>query len=371
MRLTLIIHDLSSGGAERVLSNMANYWAKKGWDITLLLLYATESIPMHYDLHPAIKVVYCKAMIGGDPSLNFLQRKYLERLIILRKAILKSDPQLIISFLKIVNVVVLLASWGLKIPIIISERNYPLYFNIRNLFKPPRWFLYPQASCLVGVTQPIVSKFSKSVQKRAKVIPNPVLIPTYNNKIYSKGSSLATRKTVMAMGRLKEQKGFDLLLKAFSHIVKKHPDWVLIIWGEGPLRHYLENLRDELGLLNNVQFPGLTKQVNDEMRKADLFILSSRHEGFPNVLSKAMACGLPVISFDCPTGPSVIIRDGIDGILVPPGNVEILADTMDRLMGNPSERERLSSRAPEVTERFGLEKVMNMWEKLILDLIKK
>jgi glycosyltransferase involved in cell wall biosynthesis len=223
---------------------------------------------------------------------------------------------------------------------------------------------------LVGVTQPIVSYFSKSVQKRAHVIPNPVLSPKFEIDSFSDKGPTQSGKVVMAMGRLQKQKGFDLLIESFSHIVKKHSDWTLVIWGEGHLRSSLENMRDELGLHEKVFFRGHTNKSYDAMRNSDLFVLSSRHEGFPNVLGEAMACGLPVVSFNCPTGPEEIIRDGIDGILVPAGNVTALADAMDNLMSDPIERNRLAKKAPEVIDRFALEKVMGKWEKLIFDLIK-
>ena len=168
----------------------------------------------------------------------------------------------------------------------------------------------------------------------------------------------------MAMGRLVQQKGFDRLIAAFSMVAANHPDWSLTIWGEGGDRQTLEALRDRLDLQGRVALPGWTPDPFAEMREAGLFVLSSRYEGFPNVLCEAMACGVPVLSFDCP-GPRHVVRDGIDGILVPPDDVNKLAEAMDRLMADQAERERLAANGFEVTKRFGKDKIMERWERLI------
>ena len=226
-----------------------------------------------------------------------------------------------------------------------------------------RRLTYPRASCLVVQSKDVLSYYPSAVRHRARAIPNPV--PTPGDDTLPTTAEERTTRTVIALGSLIDQKGFDLLVKAFASVSACHPAWSLTIFGEGPLRPSLEALREENGLQERVHFPGQTRQPLDTLRRADLFVMSSRFEGFPNALCEAMACGLPVISFDCPSGPRDIIRDGIDGVLVPAGSVAGLAAAMDRLMSSEVDRTRLASRAPEIVDRFGVDKIMGEWEDVL------
>ena len=384
MRLTLIISSLSSGGAERVMSIVANHWAEEGRRITLLT-FDDGSEPPIYDLHPKVNHYPLNLF---KASINPIERvgNALKRHWALRRAIVASRPQAVISFLDITNVRVLLTNLGLLFPVIVSERTDPAHHSISRRWSALRRWLYPRATCLVVQTHDALACFPVAVRRKARVIPNPVTAPpdsntqqlacphTTHRRAQASGGEVRPKqraRTVIAMGRLSQEKGFEKLLKAFAEISQKHPVWSVVVWGEGSLRPKLEALRDDLGLEGRVSFPGYTREPFEEMRQADLFVLSSHYEGFPNVLCEAMACGLPVVSFDCPSGPREIIRDGIDGVLVPPGDVPALAAAMDRLMDDELERQRLAARAPEVVERFGVEKVMEMWEAVIRKAIEK
>ena len=347
------------------MSIMANHWAEKGWSITLLT-FGDGREPPFYDLHPAILHRPLGIAAHSATSMQAIVNN-LKRLRILRRAIRESAPRTVISFLTSANILTILSTLWLRIPVIVSERNSLTHQRVGKAWKFLRRWLYPCATRLVVQTHHALAYFSSPVRQKARVIPNPVPLPPNGPETRPKQSP----KTVIAMGRLARQKGFEQLLKAFAEMSGKHPEWSMVIWGEGSHRSKLEAIRDELGLKGRVSFPGRTREPFGEMRQADLFVLSSHYEGFPNVLCEAMACGLPVVSFDCPSGPGEIIRDGIDGILVPPDDILALASAMDCLMDDEPERIRLASRATEVVERFGMQKVMGMWEAVLHEALKQ
>ncbi|MZG54236.1 MAG: glycosyltransferase family 4 protein [Nitrospinae bacterium] len=363
-RLTLVIYKMSGGGAQRVLSIIANHFAEKGWAITLMT-FDDGSQPSFYKLHPSIQCVPLSISRQQPNALSTLLM-YLLRPIILRSAIRKNKPDVVISFIDLANILTLVATVGLSIPVIISERVNPAFHSIGCFWSVLRKMVYRWAACLVVQTRDVLPFFSTAIQKKINVIPNPVLLPARNEQNLDKDGS---KKILLAMGRLVDQKGFDLLIKAFAKLKSKFPEWQINIWGEGEKKTYLENLCKELSLQKKVIFKGMNQDNYTVMKQADIFVLSSRYEGFPNVLAEAMACGLPVISFDCPSGPSEMIVDGKNGLLISKINDEELAKGIQRLMMDESLAKQLGKEAKKVTDTFSMKKIMNLWEKVILEII--
>ena len=365
LRVTLVIFSLRGGGAERVMSIMANYWAAKGWKTTILT-YDDGSREPAYEI--ASSVVW-KPLGIECRSDNFLQSVFMniKRLVVLRRAIRESTPKVVVSFLHSVNVRSIIASRGLGVPVIVSERTSPAAHRTSVIWSLLRRWSYRSVACLVAQTSEAIEYFAPAVRRRSCVIPNPLLGVQFRHQV---GGADASEKLVIGMGRLSWEKGFDRVVRAFARVARRHSQWSLVIWGEGEGRCELEELRDRLGLRGRVRFPGWTKEPFLEMQRAGLFVLPSRYEGFPNVLCEAMASGLAVVSFDCPSGPRDIVRDGVDGILVPCGDVVALAAAIDRLLGNESERERLGESAMEVVRRFDVKRVMGMWDSVVHEVVE-
>lgn len=343
------------------MSTMANYWAERGEEVTVLTFDHGDLT--FYPLHLRVRQLPLRLAAESSNLWQGLLRN-LRRIRVLRVAIRASIPDIVISFMDKVNVLTLLASGGLRRPVVVSERIDPSRYNIGGSWNLLRRLTYPRASALVCQSPTTLASFDFLPTSKKHVIPNPVMPPSAPLNNVESLQSFEAKYFIVAMGRLVEQKGFDMLLSAFNTLSAKHPDWFLMVLGEGPLRRLLERQIETLGLKSRVRLCGPIRDPSSVLRRADLFVLSSRFEGFPNALLEAMAAGLPVVSFDCPSGPRDIIRDGVDGLLVPPENVIALASALDRLMGNSAERERLAKRAPEVLKRFGLDEVMGKWDEL-------
>jgi GalNAc-alpha-(1->4)-GalNAc-alpha-(1->3)-diNAcBac-PP-undecaprenol alpha-1,4-N-acetyl-D-galactosaminyltransferase len=365
MKITLVIHAMGSGGAERVMSIVANYWASHGWEVTLLTLVG-KSEPSFYALDSKINVQQLGIAGSSANAIEAIISTW-RRIKTLRSAIIASQPNVAISFMNTANVLTLIACWNLNIPVIVSEHTYPAFADTGKVWKLLMKITYHRADLVTLLTQDALPFYPTTKGYRSIVMPNPIITPLREVTT----EKLLSSPTLIAIGRLQPVKGFDILIQAFHQIHDKYPDWHLTILGEGSSRSELEELRAKLQLVERIHLPGQVQNVNAHLRQADIFVMSSRSEGFPMALCEAMACSLPVISADCPSGPREIIENGVDGILVATEDVNALAQGLDILMSDPAKRQQLAQAAPLVLERFGLEKVMELWKDAIQQVINR
>ena len=347
--------SLGAGGAERIMAILTEAWAARGWEIELLLT-APDPPKEFVSVDPNVTVRRLD-LFRPSRGLRDAIRGNVRRIRTIRHAIRASRPDLVLSFLVETSVLTILATRGLKVPVIVEEHIHSGWPPLKRSWHLLRLFTYPLASCVVALTPSALSALGFARGRRGRVIPNPVLPPPPGSR------NPKDPPVIVAIGRLVAQKGFDMLLDAFAKVAAGHPRWMLEIWGEGPDLAALERHRDGLGLRDRVTFAGRTGRPYDVLRGASIFVLSSRREGFPTVLGEAMACGVPVVSFDCPSGPRELIRDGTDGILVPAEDVDALAAGLERLIRDPELATRLASRATEVVDRFSLDRVLALWDE--------
>jgi glycosyltransferase involved in cell wall biosynthesis len=354
MRLFLAIPSLRCGGSERVMSILATHWAEQGNEVTLATFDPPETD--FFAVSPAVR----RVVIGSAPSRARWLQGNLARVRALRSAVRQAPPNVVVSFLYTTNLFGLLAARGLA-PVVVAERTDPRYSHVERSQAALRRLLYPRAAALVVQTERVLEGWARKLVSpaRAYAIPNPVLPPMDG----SWNGPLLPERFVASVGSLIEDKGFDVLIEAFARAAPELPGWSLVILGEGPLRPRLEAQVKRLGLGNRVLLPGIG-DAGALFARAHAYAAASRFEGFPNALLEAMAHGLPVISTDCPSGPAEIVREGVDGFLVPVGDVEALAACMLDLCRDESRRAHLGRRAREVLERFDLERVAAQWESL-------
>ena len=348
MKIFLIIPDLAAGGAERVVSELANNWCQiKSLDIHIVLL-SDGDIFYSIDKHVTIHRLNFKAnQTKVNKILTLFSLSYQ-----LRNLIKFENPKIVLSFMNKYNIFNLISLVGLNIKIIVSERDSPTE-KIPKITEILRNFTYKYADGVI--TQTIDSKkfiIKETQNKNVIAISNPIKKITINPLI-------DREKIILNTGRLVNKKGHNYLLEAFAIINPK--DWRLIILGDGPLRKDLENMAKKLGIQDKVQFMGTVINVDVWLNKASIFAFPSLWEGFPNALAEAMAAGLPVVSFDCPTGPSDLIKNGENGYLIDMKDTNNFAKKLKLLIENEDLRVQLSKEAIHVASELNSEKISNLY----------
>jgi glycosyltransferase involved in cell wall biosynthesis len=360
MRLALVISSLGGGGAERVMTQLANAWAERGDDVTLITL-ASDRMD-RYPLAPAVHRIALE-VAGNSAHVLAAIGHNIVRIRALRRAIAASRPDAVISFIAESNVRVLIAAAGLRVPVIVSERTALNGHHMRGVWRALRRWSYPQASAIVAQTRRCAAELEVLARRQVEVIANPVSIESRPDGASMQGGT--SGHTLLAVGRLSPEKGFDLLIEAFALVAPRHPDWRLVILGEGRLRAGLEQKIAEHGLDGRIAMPGFDANVRRAMRRADLFVLSSRYEGFPNALLEAMTEGRACVSFDCDAGPRELIDHRRNGWLVPAGDAQALSAALDTLMGDAGLRAQLGQRARDVSSTYSLATILDQWNALV------
>ena len=354
--IVLVIGSLQAGGAERQLCQMANYWATNGLDVTLVTSSGPET-PDFYQLVPRVERVYLSIGVGDRRPTASLWRG----LLTLRRHISAREPDAVLSFLTRSNIITLLAAVGLGKRIVVSERVHPSMDDaLPRMWWRMRKLLYRRAFRVVAQTRDAAIWIQEQCHSAVAVVPNALrCLPTIHRD---------REQLVVGIGRLTNQKGFDLLLRAFARLADSFEAWSVAIVGSGPAEAELRRLSEEVGISGRVQFVGETKAVEEWMARAGIIVQPSRFEGFPNVVMEGMGMGAAVISSDCQSGPSDLIADGVNGVLVPVDDVDTLAQRMSELMAQRPLREQLGSEARKISERYNQEAVMRQWEVQLFDL---
>lgn len=355
-KIILYIDSMKKGGANRVMANLADYFKEKGIDVILVNdIVSNDDVP-EYEVNTSVKRI-----ILNESGTNAVVSN-LKRIKKLRKVILEEKPDCVLSFMGPPNVRMLLASVLLPCRKIVSVRNDPNREYGENIIKKFMTnCLFLLANGCVFQTEDASKYFFNRIRRKSIIIVNPV------NELFFNTPSLETRKNIITVGRLYPQKNHKLLIHAFSLISKKYPDDKLIIFGDGSLKRELKEYAKKLGVEERVIFPGAISNVNVELSKAKVFVLSSDYEGLPNALMEAMACGTAVVSTDCPSGgPKYLLKNPNAGILVPCNNASEMAEAISTMMSeekNKFYREQAKKKSIEFLPKT----VFAQWEQFLFE----
>lgn len=349
-RYIFFIGTLCNGGAERVVSLLASKMAEQGRRVEILTYYESD---VAYELNPKIQVNAVETLTG--------EKNKLKNLIWLRKYF-KNNAKTIISFLAPFNMLAIAVNLGAGTPIIVADRNDPEKIPSNCMMRSLRNFLYMFADEVILQTEKNKAYFNKIVQKKSSVIYNPVSLGE------NAGIALRTKKDrkIVTAGRLMQQKNQKMLVEAFYEIVKKYPEYTLVIYGDGPCRANLEDLIKKLGIEKNVFMPGNTRELHDQIKSAEIFVLSSDYEGMPNALIEAMCLGIPVISTKV-SGATDLIIDHENGLLVDVGNCEGLKNACIELIANKDIAQKCAENAVQLNDELEISKITRQW----IDIIEK
>lgn len=361
MHIVIVSASLEAGGAERVISQLVNEWAKKNVKCELILLDQKKHF---YQISDSVKI----HEIGKLHSNHYVDKinKYAE----VRTIIKKIKPDVVLSFPEEIAIYVIGAMIGVKIPIVVSERNNPWVMPYNKVTRILRKVLYPFADGFIFQTNKVAAFFSSNIQKKAVVLSNPL------DSSRIPAPYIGEReKMIVSIGRLEKQKNYKLLIEAFSIFQKKYSDYKLIVYGEGKQRKVLEEYADIKLKNGSWEFPGKDTDVLKKIFNAACFVLSSDYEGVPNALIEALACGIPSVSTDCePGGAAELIENGVNGFIVPIGDAKAIANKISEIIENNELSQKFSIESVKIKEKLNAVVVSDRWlcylKKVVEDMEK-
>lgn len=350
MKITFVTATLTSGGSERVMSIVANKMQERGYEVEIICL--NDQI-VFYPINEGIKITHVEVE-AGTKSLP-------KKLWWFRKHIQKTRPDVVIAFMVSVYTVTLLALIGIDIPVISSVRNDPAYSNLRK--KITRKLLLPRSAHIVVQTQQIKKFFNKSIQNMTTVIYNPV-----NEKVF-KLQPAKKENRIISVGRLYPQKDQKTMIEAFANVSEHHPDWKLVIFGEGPERKALESLVERLKVKDKVILPGRSENIIDELNKSKIFCLSSIYEGMSNALVEAICVGLPIVTTKV-SGTEELINNGENGFIVNIGDKESMVKALTKIIEDENLQNQFAEKNKAQSIKFETNTIVNQWEDLVNSVVR-
>lgn len=356
-----LITGMPMGGAERVMATLANEFVKKGNQVRLITLKEAVSA---YKLDERVEFIGGNAdLASSNPLLKKFEifRSIIKSILFYKKQLKDYNPDIVLSFLTNTNLLAVINNYisRKKYPIIISERCDPRTRS--NLLIKLCNKIYPLADCIVCQSNEIENYFlNQDSNVNTVVIQNPI-----NEECINKEYIANRQKRIVAVGRLNNQKNYDLLIDAFSDIEKDYPNHRVEIYGQGPEKDRLQNKVDKLGLSNRILFMGTKQNVMKSVADAQLYVMTSDFEGFPNALAEAMASGIPVISTNFPTGVAKeLIKDDVNGYVVPVGDRKKLSEAIVKIISDEQIQAKMSKNNKKLREQLSVDNIVEQWENM-------
>lgn len=356
-KIVFVTNAMLIGGAERVITTLANNFVKKHIDVTIITIMNTKC---EFTLDERIKLISVYEKEGKPARKEY--RHYYGKLA---GMVREEEPDLVVIMPEEISVKAIPFLRKLDIPIVVSERNNPWIMPKNKINRILRIINYPKVDGIVFQTEEAASYFSKKIQKKGRIILNPL-----DFSRLPKEHTGARNKTIVTMGRLESQKNQKMLIRAFAYIYKKHKDYKLIIYGNGSMKEELKTYASQLLPRRSFVFESASEEILKKINDAGIFVLSSDYEGLPNALIEAMAIGLPCVSTDCPSGgPRMLIDNYKNGILVDVADEEALAMALNEIILNKNLADKLGKNAKKIRFRLEEEKIINEWENFFEEII--